>query len=64
MRRKKKARTAVSKKIGTLRREGYRGDVAVAMAHSMKRRHRLTKGGGYKRVHRRRRGPIGRMREL
>jgi hypothetical protein len=60
----RKRRTAVSKKIGDMIREGYRKDVAVAAAHNMKRRGRLTKAGGYRRTHRKKRGPVGRQRAL
>jgi hypothetical protein len=41
---------AVSKKIGKLMHEGKPQKQAVAMALSMKRAHRLTKSGGYRRV--------------
>lgn len=54
----------VRKKTRAMIREGYRPDVAAAAAHSMKRRHRLGRGGTYKRTHRRKRGPVGRQRRL
>jgi hypothetical protein len=54
----------VRRKTATMIREGYRPDVAYAAAHDMRRRHRLTKGGGYRRVHRRKRGPRGAQRRL
>lgn len=44
-------KTAVSKKISKLVREGTPQKQAVAEALSMKRAGRLTKNGGYKRVH-------------
>jgi len=43
-------KTAVSKKIGHLVREGTPQRQAVAMAMSMQRAGRLTKSGDYKRV--------------
>ena len=49
----KRHRTPVGKKISKLRHEGVKQDQAVAMALNMKRRGRLTKSGGYRRVHRR-----------
>jgi hypothetical protein len=52
---KRKKRSAVSKKISTLRHEDVPEDQAVAMALNMKREGRLTKSGGYKRAGRRRR---------
>jgi hypothetical protein len=52
---KRKKRSAVSKKISTLRHEDVPEDQAVAMALNMKREGRLTKSGGYKRTGRRRR---------
>ena len=41
---------AVSKKVSKLMHEGKPQKQAVAMALSMKRAHRLTPGGGYRRV--------------
>lgn len=55
---------AISKKIAAMRREGYRGDVAAAAAHSMARRGTLGREGGYRRVQRKRRGPIGAQRHI
>jgi hypothetical protein len=52
---KRKKRSAVSKKISTLRHEDFPEDQAVAMALNMKREGRLTESGGYKRAGRRRR---------
>jgi len=46
-----KKKTAVSKKISHLRHEGVPQKQAVAEALDMKRRGRLTKSGGYRRVH-------------
>ena len=52
----------VRKKTKTMIGEGYRADVAYAAANSMRRRGRLGPRGQYRRTHRRKRGPIGRMR--
>ena len=41
---------AVSKKVGKLMHEGKPQKQAVATALSMKRAHRLTPGGGYRRA--------------
>lgn len=49
-RRKSPGDGAVSKKISYLVREGKPQKQAVAIALSMKRAHRLTPSGGYKRV--------------
>lgn len=49
---KKQMRSAVSKKISKLVHEGKPQKQAVATALAMKRRGRLTKEGGYRRVHR------------
>jgi len=46
-------KTPESKKISKLRHEGVPEKQAVAEALSMKRAHRLTKGGGYIRSKRR-----------
>ena len=46
----------VSKKVRILRREGVPQRQAVAEALSMRRAGRLTKGGGYRRVKRTRKG--------
>lgn len=43
----------VSKKIGKLRREGKTAAQAAGAAYGMARAGRLTKGGGYKRVKKR-----------
>lgn len=58
-----KTRSAVSRKISTMVREGYRQPVAVAAALNMERRGKLGPEGGYRRVHQKRRGPVGRMRK-
>ena len=55
MARKKAKKSTESKKISKLVREGEPQDKAVAMALNMKREGRLTKGGGYRRVGRKRR---------
>ncbi len=55
MARKKARKSAESKKISKLVREGVPQDKAVATALSMKRAGRLTKGGGYRRAGRKRR---------
>jgi hypothetical protein len=47
---KSKKDDRVGKKIAILRGEGIKEDQAVATALSMERKHRLTPGGGYKRV--------------
>lgn len=49
---KKQKRDAVGKKISKLVHEGKSQKQAVATALAMKRRGRLTPGGGYRRVHR------------
>lgn len=48
----KRKRNSVSKKISKLRHEGVPEKQSVAMALRMKRTHRLTKRGGYRRVRR------------
>lgn len=55
MSRRKAKKSAESKKISKLVREGEPQDKAVAMALSMKRAGRLTKSGGYRRAGRKRR---------
>jgi hypothetical protein len=49
-----KKRSAQSEKISKLVREGYPQRQAVAISYSMKRAGRLTPGGGYRRVHKKR----------
>jgi hypothetical protein len=46
----KAAQGRISKKIGILRDEGVKQDQAVATAINMEKKHRLTPGGGYRRV--------------
>jgi hypothetical protein len=49
-----KKKDAVGKKISKLVKEGVPQKQAVAEALSMKRAGRLTKSGGYRRVHKKR----------
>lgn len=49
----KRKRSPESRKISKLVREGVPQKQAVAEALNMKRAHRLTKRGGYRRVRRR-----------
>lgn len=44
--------------------EGYRPTVAAAAAYSMRRRGKLGPKGGYERVGKSKRGPLGRMRRV
>lgn len=52
--RRRPKKSAESKKISHLVREGEPRDKAVAMAINMKREGRLTKGGGYRHASRKR----------
>lgn len=64
MKRKRKRKSAVSRKISVLVREGVPQRRAVAESLSMQRAHRLTKTGGYIRAgkKRKRRGSRRRTR--
>ena len=52
----------VRKKTSEMVSEGYDPRVAYAASWNMKRRGKLSRGGKYRRVHKKKRGPIGRMR--